>query len=204
MVRLSVPIRGKPHPTCKWSKDFGAISANAMIVSTEDVSELVIKGAERSDSGVYDLLLENRVGNKKAQIKVKVIGRPSAPQGPLVFEDIHANSVKVSWRVPMDDGGSEILGYILERREATRNAWYTVESRVTDTQVVVKGLKEGTEYHFKVTAENSFGVSSSLKSEQPVVPKTPLCKCFSLQFTFFEDIHILSDPYYSRFFSLSN
>lgn len=185
MVRLSVPIRGKPHPTCKWSKDFADVSANAMIVSTEDVSELVIKGAERSDSGVYDLHLENRVGNKKAQIKVKVIGRPSAPEGPLVFADIHANSVKVSWRVPLDDGGSEILGYILERREATRNAWYTVESRVSDNQIIVKGLKEGTEYHFKITAENSFGVSSSLKSEQPVVPKTPLCKCSFLLCSFF-------------------
>lgn len=174
-MRLSVPIRGKPQPTCKWSKDLAAVAANAMIVSTEDVSELVIKGAERSDSGVYGLQLENRVGSKKVQIKVKVIGRPSAPEGPLVFEDIHANSVKVCWKVPLDDGGSEILGYILERREATRHAWYTVESRVTDTQVVVKGLKEGAEYHFKVTAENSFGVSSSLKSEQPVVPRTPLC-----------------------------
>lgn len=176
VVRLSVPIKGKPHPTCKWSKDGGAVSTKAMIASTEDASEMVIKGAERSDSGVYDLLLENRVGKKKAQIKVKVIGRPSAPEGPMVFEDIQANSVKVSWKVPTDDGGSEILGYIVERREAARNAWYTVDSRVTDSQLVVKGLKEGTEYHFKVTAENSFGISSSLKSEQPLVPKTPLCK----------------------------
>merc|ERR1719244_2448927 len=103
---------------------------------------LPIKGAERSDSGVYDLLLENKVGKNKAQIKVKVIGRPSAPVGPLVFSEIHANSVKVSWKVPTDDGGSEILGYIVERREATRNAWYTVDSRVTDTHLVVKGLKE--------------------------------------------------------------
>ena len=176
VVRLSVPIKGKPRPTCKWSKDSGAISANAMIASTEDISELVIKGAERSDSGMYDLLLENRVGKKKAQIKVKVIGRPSAPEGPMIFEEIQANSVKVSWKAPTDDGGSEILGYIVERREATRHAWYTVDSRVTDTQLVVKGLKEGTEYHFKVTAENSFGISASLKSEQPLVPKTPLCK----------------------------
>lgn len=147
-----------------------------MIASSEDASELVIKGAERSDSGVYDLLLENKVGKNKAQIKVKVIGRPSAPEGPLLFEEIQASSVKVTWKAPTDDGGSEILGYIVERREAARNAWYTVDSRVTDTQLVVKGLREGTEYHFKVTAENSFGVSSSLKSEQPLVPKTPLCK----------------------------
>ena len=173
---MSVPIKGKPQPTCKWSKDSGAISTKAMIASTEDTSELVIKGAERSDSGVYDFLLENKVGKKKAQIKVNVIGRPRAPEGPLVFDDIQANSVKVSWKVPMDNGGSEILGYIVERREANRSAWCTVDSRVTDKHLLVKGLKEGTEYHFKVTAENSFGVSSSLKSDQPLVPKTPLCK----------------------------
>lgn len=180
VVRLSVPIKGKPQPTCRWLKDSGALSTKAMIASSEDTSELVIKGAERSDSGMYELLLENKVGKKKAQIKVKVIGRPSAPEGPMLFEEIQANSVKLSWKVPTDNGGSEILGYIVERREATRNAWYTVDSRVTDTQLVVKALREGTEYHFKVTAENTFGVSSSLKSEQPLVPKTPLCKLFLL------------------------
>lgn len=171
-----MPIKGKPQPVCKWSKDGSAVSTAAMIASTEDTSELVIKGAERSDSGIYELLLENKVGRKKAQIKVKVIGRPGAPQGPLVFDEVQANSVKVSWKAPSDNGGSDILGYIVERREATRNAWYTVDSRVTDTQLVVKGLKEGAAYHFKVTAENSFGISASLKSEQELVPKTPLCK----------------------------
>ncbi|KAK5920276.1 hypothetical protein CgunFtcFv8_024102 [Champsocephalus gunnari] len=175
VVRLSVPVKGKPHPTCTWSKDSGAFSAKAMIASTEDVSELVIKGAERSDTGVYELLLQNAMGKKKATIKVKVIGRPAAPQGPLMFEEIQANSVKVSWKTPEDDGGAEILGYIVERREATRNAWYTVDSRVTETHLLVKALSEGAEYHFKVTAENSFGVSSSLKSEQPLVPRTPIC-----------------------------
>uniref|UniRef100_A0A3B4ACX3 Uncharacterized protein n=1 Tax=Periophthalmus magnuspinnatus TaxID=409849 RepID=A0A3B4ACX3_9GOBI len=169
VVRLSVPIRGKPHPTCAWSKDGGPVSTAAMIAFTEDASELVIKGAERGDSGVYNLLLENRVGKKKAQIKVKVIGRPSAPQGPLVLDEVQANSVRVSWKPPSDDGGSEVLGYIVERREATRNAWYTVDSRVTDTQLVVKGLREGTEYHFKITAENAFGISGSLKTETPLI-----------------------------------
>uniref|UniRef100_A0A3Q3GP70 Titin n=1 Tax=Kryptolebias marmoratus TaxID=37003 RepID=A0A3Q3GP70_KRYMA len=178
VVRLSIPIKGKPLPTCKWLKDGGAVSTRAMIASTEDASELVIKGAERGESGLYELLLENKVGKKKAQIKVKVIGRPSAPEGPMIFEEIQANSVKVSWKPPTNDGGSEILGYIVERREAARNAWYTVDSRVTETQLIVKGLKEGTEYHFKVTAENSFGISGSLKSEQPLVPKTPLCKYY--------------------------
>lgn len=149
-----------------------------MIVSSEDTTELVIKNAERSDSGVYNLYLENKCGKKILQIKVKVIGRPAAPEGPLRFEDIQAQSVRVSWKPPKDDGGSEILGYIVERRVATKAAWYTVDSRVVDTCLVVKGLQENVEYHFKVTAENKFGISGSLKAEQTVVPKTPICKYF--------------------------
>lgn len=178
VIKLSVPIKGKPTPVCKWTKDGSEVSNRAMIVSTEDITELVIKNAERSDSGVYILHLENKCGKKIVQIKVKVIGRPAAPEGPLRFEDIQAHSVRVCWKPPKDDGGTEILGYIVERRESTKVAWYTVDSRVVDTSLVVKGLQDNVEYHFKVTAENKFGISGSLKSEQPVVPKTPICKYF--------------------------
>lgn len=41
---------------------------------------------------------------------------------------------------------------------------------------MVKGLKENVEYHFKVSAENQFGISRSLKSDQAIIPKTPLCE----------------------------
>lgn len=105
-----------------------------------------------------------------------MIGRPDPPEGPLEFDDIQARSVRVSWRSPSDDGGSDILGYIVERREVPKAAWYTVDARVTETSLVVKGLKENVEYHFRVFAENQFGVSRSLKSEESVLPKTPLCE----------------------------
>ncbi len=180
VIKLSVPIKGKPTPICKWTKDGSEVTNRAMIASSEDVSELVLKLAERSDSGVYYLHLENKCGKKMLPIKVKVIGRPSAPEGPLRFNDIQAHSVKVSWKPPTEDGGSDIVGYIVERREVTKAAWYTVDSRVVDTSLVVKGLQENVEYHFKVTAENQFGISSSLKSEATVVPKTPICKCLSV------------------------
>lgn len=107
---------------------------------------------------------------------MKVIGRPDVPEGPLEFDDIQARSVRVSWRPPSDDGGADILGYIVERREVPKAAWYTVDARVTETSLVVKGLKENVEYHFRVFAENQFGVSRSLKSDESVTPKTPLCK----------------------------
>lgn len=108
-----------------------------------------------------------------------MIGRPDIPEGPLEFDDIQARSVRVSWRPPSDDGGADILGYIVERREVPKAAWCTVDSRVTENSLVVKGLKENVQYHFKISAENQFGISRSLKSEEAVTPKTPLCEfCF--------------------------
>lgn len=176
VVMLSVPIKGKPLPTCKWTKEGRDISHRAMIATGEERTELVIKDAHRDDTGTYDLVLENKCGKKAVYINVKVIGRPDAPEGPLEFDDIQARSVRVSWRPPSNDGGSDILGYIVERREVPKAAWYTVDSRVLDTSLVVKGLKENVEYHFRVYAENQFGVSRSLKSDESVTPKTPLSK----------------------------
>ncbi|KAJ8416943.1 hypothetical protein AAFF_G00328210 [Aldrovandia affinis] len=175
VIRLSIPIKGKPLPTCKWTKDGRDISHRAMIATSDDRTELVIKEAHRDDTGTYDLVLENKCGKKVVYIKAKVIGRPDPPEGPLEFDDIQARSARVSWRAPSDDGGSDILGYIIERREVPKAAWYTVDARVVDTSFVVKGLKENVEYHFKVTAENQFGISRSLKSDETVTPKTPLC-----------------------------
>lgn len=148
-----------------------------MIATSETHTELVIKEADRNDSGTYDLVLENKCGKKTVYIKVKVIGSPNTPEGPLEYDDIQTRSVRVSWRPPADDGGADILGYILERREVPKAAWYTIDSRVRGTSLVVKGLKENVEYHFRVSAENQFGISKPLKSEEPVIPKTPLSKC---------------------------
>lgn len=179
VIRLTIPIKGKPYPICKWTKEGQDISKRAMIATSETHTELVIKEAVRDDSGTYDLVLENKCGKKAVYIKVRVIGSPNAPEGPLEYDDIQARSVRVSWRPPADDGGADILGYILERREVPKAAWYTIDSRVRGTSLVVKGLKENVEYHFRVSAENQFGISKSLKSEEPVIPKTPLSKYFS-------------------------
>lgn len=176
VIRLSIPIRGKPIPTCMWTKEGHDISRRAIIATSEDLTELVIKEAQRNDTGVYNLVLQNKCGRKFVSINVKVIGPPDPPEGPLQMNDIQACSVRLTWKAPIDDGGSDIHSYIVERREIPNLAWYTVDSKVVDTSLVVKGLQENVEYHFKVTAVNKFGISKSLKSEESVTPKKPLCK----------------------------
>lgn len=70
VIRLSVPITGKPIPTCKWTKDGRDVSHRAMIATYDDITELVIKEAHKDDSGTYDLVLENKCGRKVLYIKV--------------------------------------------------------------------------------------------------------------------------------------
>ena len=76
--------------------------------------------------------------------------------------DIKATQVKVSWIQPDDDGGTGITGYLVEYKCLTSQEWTLVNSsKSTDTTKVVKGLKENSEYVFRVYAENEVGLSDT-------------------------------------------
>lgn len=45
--------------------------------------------------------------------------------------------------------------------------------RVTDCEYDVTGLVEGSDYHFRVSAENAAGTSPASQSIGPITPKTP-------------------------------
>jgi titin len=72
------------------------------------------------------------------------------------------------------NGGEDVTGYMVEKRISGRRAWVTVKSKIEATEFVVKGLKEGEECFFRVSAENIFGFSEPLARPKPVVPKTTL------------------------------
>uniref|UniRef100_A0A8C5SPM9 Titin n=1 Tax=Laticauda laticaudata TaxID=8630 RepID=A0A8C5SPM9_LATLA len=178
VIKLTVPIKGKPIPICKWTKEGHDVLQRAMIATSDTDTELVIKDAEREDSGTYDLTLENKCGKKVVYIKVRVIGIPNPPEGPLEYDDIQGRSIRVSWKPPTDDGGADILGYIVERREVPKTAWYTVE-RIKDRQFTVGGLLEATEYEFRIFAENETGMSRPRRTAMTVKTKLT-CKFYLL------------------------
>jgi hypothetical protein len=41
--------------------------------------------------------------------------RPLPPQGPLDVSDITPETCSLSWRPPLDDGGSPITNYVVEK-----------------------------------------------------------------------------------------
>lgn len=127
--------------------------------------------------------------------------KPGPPEKPLKPEGITKNSVTLSWRSPIDDGGSEITNYILEKREADRHSWSNVSRTIHGTRYNVTGLKDGTKYVFRVYAENKYGVSEPLEMKEPVLVKSPFGKIFDkivVNFEFFLVMDIKERSYFSH------
>ncbi|ESO84504.1 hypothetical protein LOTGIDRAFT_176120, partial [Lottia gigantea] len=97
---------------------------------------------------------------------------PSKPTGPIKTIDIDRTEVTLEWKEPKDDGGSPLTGYIIEKREAKKSLWTKVEKIGPDATIYkVTGLAEGTDYQFKISAENKVGVSEPLETETAVKAK---------------------------------
>lgn len=97
--------------------------------------------------------------------------KPGAPIN-FTFDEIRNTSVVANWEPPEDDGGSEILNYILEKKDNKNDeiGWITVTSTLKGTSFPVTKLIEGKEYIFRVTAENKFGCGPPCISE-PLLAK---------------------------------
>lgn len=89
---------------------------------------------------------------------------PGPPQPPFDISDIDADACSLSWHIPLEDGGSNITNYIVEKCDVSRGDWVTALASVTKTSCRVGKLIPGQEYVFRVRAENRFGISEPLTS----------------------------------------
>lgn len=121
-------------------------------------------------NGTYQFRIkaENKYGvsdgcdSEKIQLK-DPFGLPGPPRNPKIIAAT-ATTMTLTWDPPLDNGGSTIQGYWLEKRERGAVYWGRC-NRAPVTKPAVKGLQytvlkliEGTEYQFRIAACNAAGV----------------------------------------------
>lgn len=83
----------------------------------------------------------------------------------------------VSWKAPANDGRAPILGYMVEKREATELTWAKVNRRpVIDRTIKASQLTEGSEYEFRVIAINKAGLGKPSDASGAALAVDPVCE----------------------------
>nr|XP_006823015.1 PREDICTED: titin-like [Saccoglossus kowalevskii] len=150
-------------------------------VSAGKTTELIIEITDLREGNKYEFRIsaENKAGfGPPCEPTSPVVAKepydiPDAPGTPII-SDINATSVTLTWSPPHSDGGSPIVGYLVERKEKTSSRWTrATRDRVTDLTLIVTGLTEGSEYEFRVSAENKAGVGPPSLATSPVKCKPP-------------------------------
>ncbi|KAK8746928.1 hypothetical protein OTU49_016903, partial [Cherax quadricarinatus] len=159
LIRLRVPYTGRPQPHASWThngKQVEGDERHAVDVS-EKYATLKIAGAYRMDKGMYTIKLSNPQGEDTASFFVTVTDRPGPPSVPTIT-DLSGTSVTLRWDSPQDDGGCRISNYLVEYFRVGWDVWLkAASSRITWTQL--SDLIVGSEYRFRIKAENAYGVS---------------------------------------------
>uniref|UniRef100_A0A7M4F5W2 Titin n=1 Tax=Crocodylus porosus TaxID=8502 RepID=A0A7M4F5W2_CROPO len=173
-LKVEVPIFGRPKPAVTWTKDSQPLKQTTRVNVSDlpDLTVLNIKEINKDDSGTYEIKVANVIGQKSATVEIITLDKPDPPRGPVKFDEISAESITLSWNPPLYTGGCQITNYIVHKRDTTTTVWETVSTTIARTTLKVTKLKTGSEYQFRIFAENRYGQSFALESE-PVVAQYP-------------------------------
>ncbi|ESO99760.1 hypothetical protein LOTGIDRAFT_141610, partial [Lottia gigantea] len=84
------------------------------------------------------------------------------------------NYVFLEWKAPVEDGGSKITSYKIEKSDAKTDQWVKIaEIKAYDNQYKISDLTENLEYYFAVSAGNEAGFGIPEETDSAITPKRP-------------------------------
>lgn len=86
------------------------------VIVSDDKVTFKIKKPTRDQSGPYQIKLSNGQGEDVKDVTITMQDVPTPPQDVDV-KDVFATNCVVSWKPPVDDGGSPLLRYVVERQD---------------------------------------------------------------------------------------
>uniref|UniRef100_A0A8C0EKB2 Titin n=1 Tax=Bubo bubo TaxID=30461 RepID=A0A8C0EKB2_BUBBB len=135
----------------------GSIKWEPTMTTGADELSAVLTDVVENEEYFFRVRAQNMVGVGKPSPATRA--RPSPPIN-LDHSDQTKSSVQLTWEPPLKDGGSPILGYIVERQEEGTDKWIRCNPKLVPALTYkVTGLKPGSSYYYRVSAENAAGVS---------------------------------------------
>ncbi|XP_077431632.1 immunoglobulin-like and fibronectin type III domain-containing protein 1 [Vanacampus margaritifer] len=169
-VRVTINFEASPPPDIMWLKDNGPVSKRVTVSNSDGASQILIPSSERSDSGIYSILLKNLAGQETFSTEVRVTDDPKPP-GPVEIEENVPGTVQVSWQPSPDEKLDDRLHYTISKLDSTKHTWTAVADRLFNNKFTVCNIMHGREYHFRVYAKNDMGVSAPSESPTWAVGK---------------------------------
>ncbi|XP_028854804.1 immunoglobulin-like and fibronectin type III domain-containing protein 1 [Denticeps clupeoides] len=152
----------------RWFKDgVGLQEGGGVKIQKEPShSRLLMKECLRSDSGEIKILLKNPFGSVEAMSRLIVLDKPGPPEGPVDVIDSSSSVIQLKWKPPLDDGGSGVTNYIIERQQVGETMWKKLGDVSADRMIFRdRNVSHGRKYVYRIYAENPEGIGEPLVTE---------------------------------------
>ncbi|NXW28712.1 TITIN protein, partial [Phaetusa simplex] len=137
-----------------------------------------VTGLFEGNTYEFRVFAENMVGLSKPSPSSDPIkaSRPITPPGPPInpkLKDKTKESADLVWTKPLKDGGSPILGYVVECQKTGTKEWNRInkDELIRQCAYRVPGLIEGNEYKFRIKAVNIVGEGEPRELAETVLAK---------------------------------
>ncbi|XP_058123603.1 serine/arginine repetitive matrix protein 2 [Anopheles ziemanni] len=173
VVRLKVGLAGRPAPAVEWTHNGEPLANDARheIVTSDKHTTLKLTASQRADRGEYNIRAINKLGEDNASFLVTVTARPEPP-GKVTVSFSYGKTATLSWAAPDDDGGCEIGNYIVEYYRVGWDVWLKAAT-CRQLSATLNDLIEGSQYRFRVKAENPYGLSDPSEESEVLFVADP-------------------------------
>ncbi|XP_010866615.2 immunoglobulin-like and fibronectin type III domain-containing protein 1 isoform X2 [Esox lucius] len=153
----------------KWFKEGKELmdGGGVKLVKEANHSRLLLRECLRSDVGQIKIQLTNPYGTIEATSRLIVLDKPGPPEGPVKILETTSTLIELQWGAPMDDGGSPVTNYIIERQQVGQTIWKEI-GNVTADKTTYKDMNvvHGKLYIYKIYAVNPEGTSDALQTKK--------------------------------------
>ena len=175
---------GSPITNYKIFKSTSS-GTETLFATTENMTLYNDTSVTNGQTYFYTVTAVNSVGESPQSNETSVTPTSSAtvPQPPTSLTATVASSsqINLSWASPVNNGGSALTGYQIERSTDSGSTWSTLVANTGNTSIKYSdtGLHPSTIYTYRVSSINSVGTSSpsntatATTSSNTTIPSSP-------------------------------